>query len=296
MPEQTLAETAIRWYDRHARDLPWRRPGVGAWAVLVSEVMLQQTQVVRVLPAWHEWLARWPTPAALAADPPAEAIRMWGRLGYPRRALRLHECAAALVARHGGRVPEDLDALLALPGVGSYTARAVAAFAYGQRVPVVDTNVRRLVARAVAGAPDAGPATTAADLVATAELLPAAPRRAARASVAFMELGALVCTARAPGCERCPLAARCAWRLSGAALPSGPTRRPQRYEGTDRHVRGLLMAVLREASGPVPRARLDLVWADAMQRSRALSGLVADGLVEPVENDPERFVLAGDAP
>jgi A/G-specific adenine glycosylase len=284
-----LAEAAIRWYDRNARDLPWREPGVGAWAVLVSEVMLQQTPVVRVLPAWREWLARWPTPAALAAEPPAEAIRMWGRLGYPRRALRLHECARSLVDRHGGEVPTDLDELLDLPGIGEYTARAVAAFAYGQRHPVVDTNVRRLVARAVGGHPDGGPATTRADLAAVARLLPDRPEVAARASVAFMELGALLCTARAPRCTDCPLWRMCAWRRAGqpaaegpaAEGPAAPRRRRQPYVGTDRQVRGLLLAVLRDAAAPVARARLDLVWPDAAQRDRALAGLVADGLVAP---------------
>src|SRR5207249_665855 len=155
-----------------------------------------------VTPAWTAWLERWPRAADLAAEPPAEAIRMWGRLGYPRRALRLHACAVALVGEHGGEVPRDLDALLALPGVGTYTARAVAAFAYV-----------------------------------------------------------------------------CAWRQTGLPLPDGPTRRPQGYAGTDRQARGRLLAVLREATGPVPRATLDLVWADVAQRDRALAGLLHDGVV-----------------
>ncbi|MFI7432728.1 A/G-specific adenine glycosylase [Micromonospora haikouensis] len=294
MSEHTFATLVSRWYERNARDLPWRVPGVGAWAILVSEVMLQQTPVVRVLPAYEAWLARWPTPAALAADPPAEAIRMWGRLGYPRRAMRLHDCAVAIVERHGGEVPDRLEQLLALPGVGTYTARAVAAFAYGQRHPVVDTNVRRVVCRAVAGEPDAGPATRPADLVATEELLPVEPAEAALASAAFMELGAVVCTARSPRCATCPVESICAWRASGQAAPAGPTRRPQRYAGTDRQVRGLLLAVLRESSGPVPRQRLDQVWTDDVQRSRALAGLVTDGLVEPAGG--ESFRLAGDGP
>jgi A/G-specific adenine glycosylase len=292
MWEKTLAERAIRWYDQNARDLPWRRPDAGAWAILVSEIMLQQTPVSRVVPAWEAWLARWPHPAALAAEPPAAAIRMWGRLGYPRRALRLHECALAIVERHGGEVPSELEALLALPGVGAYTARAVAAFAFGQRQPVVDTNVRRLIARAVAGEADAGPATRPADLVAVADLLPVEPARSARASIALMELGALVCTARAPRCGSCPVAASCAWRSSGRPGPSGPTRRPQRYAGTDRQVRGLLLGVLREAPAAVPRQRLDLVWADEPQRARALAGLVEDGLVELVGDDVR---LTGDS-
>jgi A/G-specific adenine glycosylase len=291
-----LAEAAIRWYDRNARDLPWREPGVGAWAVLVSEVMLQQTPVARVLPAWREWLARWPTPAALAAEPPAEAIRMWGRLGYPRRALRLHECARSLVDTYGGRVPAGLDELLALPGIGEYTARAVAAFAYGRRHPVVDTNVRRLVARAVGGQPDGGPATTKADLAAVARLLPDRAEVAARASVAFMELGALLCTARTPRCADCPLWQICAWRRAGRPaeeVTARPSRRRQPYAGTDRQVRGLLLAVLRESPAPVARARLDLVWPDDAQRDRALAGLVADGLVAPATDDS--YALGGGA-
>ncbi|WP_405115783.1 A/G-specific adenine glycosylase [Micromonospora sp. NBC_01405] len=294
MSEPTFATLVSRWYEQNARDLPWRAPGVGAWAILVSEVMLQQTPVVRVLPAFQAWLARWPTPAAMAADTPAEAIRMWGRLGYPRRAVRLRDCAVTIVERHGGAVPDRLDQLLALPGVGTYTARAVAVFAYGQRHPVVDTNVRRVVCRAIAGEPDAGPATRPADLVATEELLPSEPAAAALASAAFMELGAMVCIARSPRCPGCPVESVCAWRASGQAAPAGPTRRPQRYAGTDRQVRGLLLAVLREATGPVPHQRLDQVWTDDVQRSRALAGLVTDGLVEPVGE--AKFRLAGDGP
>jgi A/G-specific adenine glycosylase len=290
----TLADEAIAWYQANARDLPWRQPDTTPWGVLVSEVMLQQTPVVRVEPAWRSWMTRWPDPAALAADPVSEAIRMWGRLGYPRRAMRLHACAVAIVDRHGGRVPDDLDLLLALPGVGTYTGRAVATFAYGQRHPVVDTNVRRVVCRAVEGKPDAGPATTAADLTAMEALLPEDEERAAKASIAFMELGAIVCTARSPKCADCPFHDVCAWRLRGEPLPEGPSRKPQKYAGTDRQVRGLILEVLRHATAPVPRQRLDLVWNDDLQRARALSGLVEDGLVEPLgEHD---FILAGDAP
>jgi A/G-specific adenine glycosylase len=288
----TLADDAITWFDQNARDLPWRQPDTTPWGVLVSEVMLQQTPVVRVEPAWRSWMTRWPTPADLAADPPSEAIRMWGRLGYPRRAMRLHACAVAMVERHGGQVPADLEQLLALPGVGTYTGRAVATFAYGQRHPVVDTNVRRVVSRAVEGKPDAGPSTTAADLVAMADLLPEEPARAARASIAFMELGALVCVARSPRCPECPFEQVCAWRLNGSPALEGPSRKPQRYAGTDRQVRGLLLEVLRHATGPVPRQRLDVVWSDEVQRARALAGLVEDGLVEPRAGD--EFALAGD--
>ncbi|GAA1754236.1 A/G-specific adenine glycosylase [Luedemannella helvata] len=283
-----LADLAVDWYARNARDLPWRKPDTTAWGVLVSEVMLQQTPVARVTPVWLEWLARWPTPAHLAAEASGEAIRAWGRLGYPRRALRLHACAVAVGERHDGEIPDDLDALLALPGVGAYTARAVAAFAFRQRHPVVDTNVRRLVARAAGGLADAGPATTAADLAATEALLPADPATAAVASAAFMELGAVRCVARTPLCEQCPLTAVCAWRRARdagvAAPPGGPSRKPQRYAGTDRQVRGLLLAVARGTEVPVPRAALDAVWADGVQRDRALASLLDDGLlVEPAE-------------
>lgn len=288
----TLAAAATGWFGQHARDLPWRVSGIGAWPVLVSEVMLQQTPVARVLPVWQAWLARWPEPAALAAAAPAEAIRAWGRLGYPRRALRLHTCAGVIVTRHGGRVPRSLPELLALPGIGAYTARAVAAFAFGQRHPVVDTNVRRLVARCVTGGPDAGPTTTTADLALVESLLPARPGEAAHASAAFMELGALVCTARNPRCGGCPLAGRCAWRASGQRLPAGPSRPRQGYAGTDRQVRGELLSVLRKATGPVPRTRLDLAWPDDVQRHRALASLVADGLVHAAPHG--RYALAGD--
>ncbi|MEV0649333.1 A/G-specific adenine glycosylase [Phytomonospora sp. NPDC050363] len=267
------------WFAANARDLPWRRPDTTAWGVLVSEVMSQQTPVRRVAPAWLEWMARWPTPADLAAEPTGEAIRAWGRLGYPRRALRLHAAATAVAEDHGNVVPDTIAELEALPGIGTYIARAVAAFAYRQRHPVVDTNVRRVVSRAVAGDPDAGMATTAADLRAAEALLPEDDEAAATASAAIMELGALVCTARAPACPACPLRAVCAWHAKGEELPEGPSRKPQRYTGTDRHVRGLIMAVLRDAADPVARAALDTVWHEPERRERAMAGLLADGLI-----------------
>jgi A/G-specific adenine glycosylase len=281
-PMPSLVAPLLDWYGRAARDLPWRSPDASPWAVLVSEVMLQQTPVVRVLPAYAAWLTRWPTPTALAADAPGEAVRMWGRLGYPRRALRLHAAAVRIREEHGGEVPADVADLERLPGVGIYTARAVAAFAFGARVPVVDTNVRRVVARAVAGVDAAGPPAAGRDLAAVAALLPDDPGSAARFSVALMELGALICTAGQPRCLTCPIAAQCAWRLAGSPPHDGPAVRPQRFAGTDRQVRGLLMSVLRETSTPVAKRRLDAVWADATQRERALDSLVVDGLVDPL--------------
>ncbi|CAA9342941.1 MAG: A/G-specific adenine glycosylase [uncultured Frankineae bacterium] len=292
VPDTALAQAVSDWYAGAARDLPWRRPGTPAWAVLVSEVMLQQTPVARVLPAYEAWLQRWPTPQALVAAPPGEAVRMWGRLGYPRRALRLHACAVEVVERYDGRLPRTVPELLSLPGVGAYTARAVAAFAYRQRVPVVDTNVRRVVARSVEGRADA--AVTAADLPRMEALLPPDPEAAATASVAFMELGALVCTARAPRCPVCPVQDRCAWAAAGRPELAAPVRRPQSWAGTDRQVRGRLLAVLRDADGPVEAAVLAQVWDEPVQRARSLDALVADGLVHPLPDG--RFALPGTTP
>jgi len=274
----SLADELIDWYAGAARDLPWRRPGTTPYAVLVSEVMLQQTPVVRVVPAYDAWLARWPTPASLAADAPGDAVRMWGRLGYPRRALRLHAAAQAVVERYGGELPTTVTELLALPGVGDYTARAVAAFALRQRHAVVDTNVRRVVARTVEGRADA--AVTRQDLALVEALLPADEEQAAAASIALMELGALVCTARTPRCTSCPVARRCAWLAAGSPPLAAPLRRAQGYAGTDRQVRGRLLAVLRDSARPVAADVLAQVWHEPVQRGRALSGLVADGLVE----------------
>lgn len=280
MPDTSLADALTAWYAGAARDLPWRRPGVDAWSVLVSEVMLQQTPVARVVPAYAAWLERWPTARELAADAPGEAVRMWGRLGYPRRALRLHAAATVVVERHSGELPRTVAELLALPGVGDYTARAVAAFAFRQRVPVIDTNVRRVVARTVEGRADAPVAK--GDLELVEQLLPLDPEAAATASIALMELGALVCTARAPRCPSCPVRSACVWAAAGRPDLESPVRRPQRYAGTDRQVRGRLLQVLRENSEPVAADRLGQVWAEPVQRARALAALIADGLIDPL--------------
>lgn len=279
----------LEWYTAHARDLPWRRPDAGPWAVLVSEIMLQQTPVSRVLPAYDAWLRRWPEPSALAAEPPGEAVRQWGRLGYPRRALNLHAAARIITERHGGRVPDSYDALRALPGVGAYTAAAVASFAYGRRHATLDTNVRRVLARAVRGEELPPRTPTAAEAALAERLLPEDPAVAARWNVAVMELGALVCTARDPRCAACPVAAACAWRRAGRPPAPDAARRVQRYVGTDRQCRGRLLAVLRDSAAPVPKAALDTAWDDDRQRERALDGLVADGLVEPL--DGGRYAL-----
>ncbi|TQM77490.1 A/G-specific DNA-adenine glycosylase [Thermopolyspora flexuosa] len=283
----SLREPILNWYAEKARDLPWRRPDATSWGILVSEIMLQQTPVARVLPAWEAWLRRWPTPADLAAEPPGEAVRQWGRLGYPRRALNLHACARRIVAEHGGEVPSRYEELRALPGVGDYTAAAVASFAFGGRHVVLDTNVRRVLARAVQGVRYPARATTAAERRIAESLLPAVD--APRWAVAVMELGALVCTARSPRCADCPIIDRCAWRLAGCPDHDGPPRRGQAYAGTDRQCRGRLLAVLRQAHGPVPKAALDAAWDDPVQRERALDGLVADGLAEVLEDGTYRL-------
>jgi A/G-specific adenine glycosylase len=284
-----LVGPVLEWYDEHARDLPWRRPSASAWSVLVSELMLQQTPVVRVLPVHEAWLARWPTPAALAAEPSGEAVRAWGRLGYPRRALRLHEAARTIVADHGGVVPDSYDALRALPGVGDYTAAAVAAFAYRQRQVVLDTNVRRVLGRAVSGVEFPARSVTRAERELGAALLPDDPPTAATWSVAVMELGALVCTADRPRCGACPVVDACAWHGAGRPAYDGPPRPVQTYAGTDRQCRGRLLGVLRDATGSVPKDRLDAVWEDPVQRERALASLLADGLV--VEAGAGRYAL-----
>ncbi|MFH9106660.1 A/G-specific adenine glycosylase [Streptomyces albus] len=288
---RALHTPVVDWFATHARDLPWRRPEAGAWGVMVSEFMLQQTPVSRVLPVYEEWMKRWPRPADLAAEAPGEAVRAWGRLGYPRRALRLHGAAKAIAERHGGEVPVEHAQLLALPGVGEYTAAAVVSFAYGKRHAVLDTNVRRVFARAVNGKQYPPNATTAAERKLARALLPEDDETASRWAAATMELGALVCTARNPQCGQCPIAARCAWQLAGAPAHQGPARRTQAYAGTDRHVRGRLLAVLRAAKEPVPQADLDRVWHEPVQRARALDGLVADGLVEPLDGKRYRLPL-----
>ncbi len=264
----------LAWFDANARPLPWRRPGTSAWGVLLSEVMSQQTPVARVSPVWEEWMRRWPTPEALAQASTAEVLRAWGRLGYPRRALRLHECAQVIGA---GPVPSRVEDLLALPGIGDYTARAVACFHFGKNVPVVDTNVRRVLARAVHGRFMAPPASKR-ELEEVAQLLP--DREGPRFSASLMELGALVCQARNPQCELCPLVEECAWVKAGKPQAAGRVRPAQKYAGTDRQVRGIILAALRAADAPLPRPYLDSLWSDSAQLHRALNSLAQDGLAE----------------
>jgi A/G-specific adenine glycosylase len=296
-----LHQRITGWFAEEARDLPWRRSDCTPWGVLVSEVMLQQTPVSRVLPVWAEWMQRWPAPADLAREPAGEAVRHWGRLGYPRRALRLHAAAAAVVEHHRGMVPSTHAELLALPGVGSYTAAAVAAFAFGRRETVVDTNIRRVHARVIGGQALPARSLTAAEVRRAESLLPDDGPLSVRWNAAVMELGAIVCTARAPKCDRCRVLDHCAWVATGRPEPEYVPR-GQAWAGTDRQVRGAILAVLRTAHTPVPRglllegavdvgmplsdlevpalAKLHALEAPADQLERSLRGLLADGLAE----------------
>ena len=281
--------TLLRWFDRNERPLPWR--STTPWGVLVSEFMLQQTPVDRVLPVWQEWLDRWPTAADLADSPSGEALRAWGRLGYPRRALRLHQAARMITELHDGEVPSDPEALRALPGVGEYTAAAVRAFAFGRRAVVLDTNVRRVVARAVHGAAQPRSHLTNAERDRADQLWPRTHRRSARWSAAVMEFGALVCTARAPACTSCPVRDACRWQLAGQPPADEPSRRQGEYVGSDRQARGALLSVLRGSTGPVTAATLADSWPDGEQRERALAALLHDGLVTRAAGG--RFALPG---
>lgn len=283
VPLTPLHERVNEWYAEAGRKhLPWRQTDCSAWGVFLSEVMSQQTPLGRVEPAWREWMERWPTPAALAAAAPGDAVRAWGRLGYPRRALRLHEAATAMVQRHGGEVPGTPEELIALPGVGAYTAAAVSCFAFGIPEVVVDTNVRRVLARTVEGKAFPNLTLNRAEAKLAADSMPAARETANTWNVAVMELGALVCVARGPRCDECPVADLCAWNLAGRPAYDGPPRRGQSWHGTDRQVRGELLRRLRDAHAAAPLSHLASSADDQDQVMRCLDSLVADGLVEPL--------------
>ena len=281
----------LDWYADNGRDLPWRRPDTTAWGVLVSEVMLQQTQVSRVWDTWLAWMQRWPGPEHLAEAETSEVLIMWGRLGYPRRALRLHETAKAVVTKHQGTLPADPELLIDLPGIGEYTAAAVASFAFQIPEVVIDTNIRRVHARIFSGQGAGAPSLTAAERQLAAQLMPdtTTPEGKTQANtwnVAAMELGALLCTARAPKCDQCPVQQHCAWVAAGKPEPATKTK-TQSWSGSDRQVRGAIMGVLR-AQGAIDistlqttveaTGRLGQHVPEQPQWNRAINGLVADGL------------------
>ncbi|WP_435299313.1 A/G-specific adenine glycosylase [Timonella sp. A28] len=278
-----------QWFLAEQRPLPWRVSDTSPWAVLLSEVMSQQTPVSRVEPIWRRWLELWPEPADLAAASTAMVLREWASLGYPRRALRLQECARVVVDNHGGQVPDTYDELVRLPGIGDYTAAAILSFAYGKRATVVDTNIRRVSARVFLGQALPHPTYSSAEKAFARAITPESADDAVLWAEASMELGAIVCTARTALCDQCPVRELCAWRLSGFPQDEHAHKRnPQKFTGTDRQVRGKIMKLLREEHGPVIRPRIDLVWPDLSQLERCLGSLVEDGLVE---QDGEAYSL-----
>ena len=278
--ERRAVVTAVcAWFDQQARDLPWRRPETTPWGVLVSEFMLQQTPVSRVLAPWQEFMARWPEPRSMASVESGEVVAAWGRLGYPRRALRLHAASRAIAERHSGHVPDDLAELRALPGVGEYTAAAVHSFGFGGRAAVLDTNVRRVLTRLELGRAYPAPTATAAEWRLAQEWVPEDAPTASGWAAASMELGAVICRARTPRCDECPVADHCRWLAAGRPAHDGPPRKGQPWQGTDRQCRGALLSVVRSAGAPVEAESVLKAWPDADQASRALAGLMADGLV-----------------
>ena len=262
------------WFKKNKRDLPWRKSD--AWGVLVSEIMLQQTPVQRVLPIYNEWMKRWPTPADLAAATPAEVITAWGRLGYPRRALRLYECAKVITNELDGVIPNDETQLRKLPGIGEYTAAAIVAFAFNGRSLVLDINIRRLFSRLYRGEESPTTAPTKAERLEYAQYLP--EKKAHLWAAATMELGALICTAKNPLCGRCPVADLCAWRSLDYPA-SERVKRTQSWHGTDRQCRGTVVQALRE-NETLTKRELHLLWDVPSQLEKAILTLLDDGLIE----------------
>jgi A/G-specific adenine glycosylase len=279
----SLHQPVLSWYKKNKRDLPWRK--TDAWGVLVSEIMLQQTPVARVLPIYIEWMKRWPTPTALAAATPAQIITAWGRLGYPRRALRLHECAKVISAKYKGRIPDTQSELRELPGIGDYTSAAIIAFAFEGRSLVLDINIRRVFARAIDGIEVPPSAPTKSERSEREELIPAKNPHVWAA--ATMELGALICTAKKPKCGQCPLADQCIWRSLDYPASDQP-KRTQSWHGTDRQCRGVIVQALRENPALKKNEILQL-WDVPSQVEKALLTLLEDGLV--VEQKGQRFSL-----
>jgi A/G-specific adenine glycosylase len=266
----------LAWGGEGIRELPWRDTR-NRWHVLVSEVMLQQTQADRVVPKYVEFIGRYPTPRACADAPLGELLAMWQGLGFPRRCRNLHAAAGEIVARHGGDVPGDHAALLALPGVGDYTARAVLAFADGAAIGVVDTNVSRVFSRQLNRPLGRRDATTIADATVPAD-------RAWEWNQLLMDLGARVCTARSPRCESCPVFGTCAWRREGGDDPaphSFHTSKPQgRFDGSDRQARGRLMkAVVTQPVERIAAAALMGLAHDASRADRLIDDLLREGLL-----------------
>ncbi len=271
------------WWEVNARDLPWRFGRTSPWGVLVSEVMSQQTPMTRVVPYWTVWMTTWPDAAALADATTAEVVTAWGRLGYPRRALRLRECAYAIANDYSNELPCTYDELVALPGIGDYTASAVISFAYGKRIAVIDTNIRRVLSRIFHGAESRGGAATKSERVLTADVLPIDDAASVTWNQSVMELGAVICTARSPQCDVCPLSQMCVFLKQGRpGLGERRTRPRQRFDGTDRQVRGIVLDALRKlpAGDALSRTQTRELWSDHVQLDACIASLDDDGLIE----------------
>jgi A/G-specific adenine glycosylase len=268
-----------KWFRANSRDLPWRADGVTPWQIFVSEVMLQQTPANRVAPQWEEWIARWPDALTTSQASPAQILRQWDRLGYPRRALRILEAANIVVQDFAGEMPRTYEELISLPGVGDYTANAILAFAFKQKSVVLDTNVRRVIGRVWHGKERPEISISSVERLFAESLVPSTRTNASLWNAAVMEFGALVCTSRNPLCDQCKIASNCAWKLAGYPA-STVVKKTAKFEGTDRQVRGRMMKILKDSNKAVDKAAFAQCSVDAKQRNRALDSLITDGLIE----------------
>jgi A/G-specific adenine glycosylase len=279
----SLEKPITQWFAKNKRDLPWRT--TTPWGVMVSEFMLQQTPVARVLPKWNEWMQRWPTPAELAIATPAQVITAWGRLGYPRRALRLHESAKIITRDFNNEVPESEEVLRSLPGIGDYTAAAISAFAFGANTLVMDVNIRRVLVRVLDGKEHPTSSPTVRERESRLAILPR--RNADNWAAATMELGALICTSKNPSCNDCPIISQCRWRKNGYPQ-SELVRKSQDWHGTDRKCRGTIVQALRENES-LTLSAIKKLWPEESQVEKALETLLIDHLIE--EHSRSRFRL-----
>ncbi len=279
----SLEKPITQWFAKNKRELPWR--ATTPWGVMVSEFMLQQTPVARVLPKWIEWMERWPTPAELAKATPAQVITAWGRLGYPRRALRLYESAKIIARDFNNEVPENEEVLRSLPGIGDYTAAAISAFAFGTNTLVMDVNIRRVLVRVLDGKEHPTSSPTVRERESRLSILPRV--NADNWAAATMELGALICTSKNPSCNDCPVISQCKWRKNGYPQTE-LVRKSQDWHGTDRKCRGTVVQALRENES-LTLSAIKKLWPEESQVEKALETLLADHLIQ--EHSRSRFRL-----
>ena len=279
----SLEKPIVNWFRKNKRDLPWRN--TSPWGVMVSEYMLQQTPVSRVLPKWIEWMDGWPTPKDLAKATPAEVITAWGRLGYPRRSLRLHEAAKIISEDFGNQIPEDEVTLQLLPGIGQYTSAAIAAFAFQAHTLVMDVNIRRVLTRVIDGNEYPNPAPHQMEKASRQALLPT--KNGHIWAAATMELGALICTSRKPKCDECPVISQCKWRKNGYPK-SELIRKSQGWHGTARKCRGTILQALRENESLTENA-IKKLWPDVSQVERAIETLLDDLLIQVIHHNRYRL-------